>query len=193
MSLEQDRVSTSQADIRQAARNARASLSVAERDRGSQRIFEKVVSASWFQRAEYVACYLPAVDEVNTWEIIARAWAMKKRVFAPVVEKNSTMQFREITAETELHANRYGLLEPKTGDIASARMLDLELTPGVACDEENNRVGMGGGDYDHPFSVLKHRGERRRPNLVGLAFACQKVEEIPPNPWDIPLFRTITD
>ena len=136
---------------------------------------------------------MPAPDEVNTWEIIARAWAMKKRVFAPVIEKNAQMQFREIGADSELKRNRYGLFEPDDGHIVSARMLDIVLTPVVAFDEQNNRVGMGGGYFDRTFAFLRHRNDWLHPKIIGLAFACQKVEKIPPNPWDIRLFRAITD
>ena len=186
-------MSQSQKEIRQAAHNARAALSVEERDVRSRLIREKVIAASWFRHAEYIACYLPSADEVNTWEIIARAWAMKKRVFAPIIGKTSHMQFQEITAKTELQRNRFGLFEPNDGEMVSARMLDVVLAPLVAFDNKNNRVGMGGGYFDRTFSFLKHRNAWTRPKIIGLAFACQKVEEISPNPWDIRLFCVVTD
>lgn len=163
------------------------------RDAAAEKINETIVNSNWFQRARYVACYLPADDEVNTWATISRAWAMKKRIFAPVLEKKSRLQFQEITAETDLRLNRYGLFEPADGEIVTARMLDIVLTPVVAFDSENNRIGMGGGYFDRTFSFLRNRGSWVHPKLIGLAFACQKVEEIPPNPWDIRLFRAITE
>ena len=182
-----------QATQRELARDARAALSVDERDDASAVIAAKVIRAAWFQRAKYIACYLPAPDEVNTWEVISRAWAMKKRVFAPVIEKNSHMQFQEICPESTLKPNRFGLLEPSGGDIVTARMLDIVLTPVVAFDEHNHRIGMGGGYFDRTFSFLRNRRAWMHPKIVGLAFACQKVEKIQPNPWDIPLFCAITE
>ncbi len=178
---------------RTAARNARASMSESERDHASDVIAQKVVSASWFRRAEYLACYLAAPDEVNTWEIISRAWAMKKRVFAPVIEKNRHMQFVQIREDSELMPNRFGLLEPVGGETVTARMLDVVLTPVVAFDADNQRIGMGGGYFDTTFSFLKHRAHWHHPKIVGLAFACQKVEKIEPNPWDIRLFCAVSD
>jgi len=118
---------------------------------------------------------------------------MKKRIFAPVIEKNLQLQFQEISAETELWRNRFGLFEPRGGDLVSARMLDIVLTPVVAFDTQNNRIGMGGGYFDRTFSFLRHRNEWFHPKIVGLAYACQKVEKIPPNPWDIRLFCAITE
>ena len=168
-------------------------MSVKARDHASGIIAENVTGAHWFRRAEYIACYLPAPDEVHTWAIISRAWAMKKRVFAPIIGKTSHMQFQEITAKTELQRNRFGLFEPNDGEMVSARMLDVVLAPLVAFDNKNNRVGLGGGYFDRTFSFLKHRNAWTRPKIIGLAFACQKVEEISPNPWDIRLFCVVTD
>jgi len=56
-----------------------------------------------------------------------------------------------------------------------------------------NRVGMGGGCFDRTFAMLKHRNSYLHPKLVGVAFACQKVEEISANAWDIPLFQVVTE
>ena len=182
-----------QAKLRKTARGARAELSVDERDIASSVIAEKVFRASWFQRAKYIGCYLPAPDEVNTWEIISRAWAMKKRVFSPVIEKNSHMQFQEIRDESTLKPNRFGLLEPSDGEIVTARVLDIVLTPVVAFDDYNHRIGMGGGYFDRTFAFLRNRHKWMHPKVGGLAFACQKVEKIQPNPWDIRLFCAVTE
>ena len=71
-------------------------------------------------------------------------------------------------------------------------MLDVVITPLVAFDEYGHRIGMGGGYFDRTFSFLGNRQSWFHPKLVGLAFACQKVEKIQPNPWDIRLFCTIS-
>jgi len=174
-------------------RDARASLDDDARAHASDVIADKVVHASWFQRAATVACYLPAPDEVNTWAIIARGWRMKKRIFAPVLKKNRRMLFREITPETELRLDRFGLYEPTSGELLTARDLDVVLTPMVAFDRFNHRIGMGGGYFDTTFAFLRERRLYFRPRLVGLAFACQQVEKIAPNPWDIRVFCTISE
>jgi 5-formyltetrahydrofolate cyclo-ligase len=182
-----------QDEARILGRMARSELSDQERDAAAEIIAEKVVRASWFQRATKVACYLPMPDEVNTWTIIARAWRMKKRIFAPIIKKKSAMRFQEITPETEIRLNHFGIYEPEDGEIVSPRKLDIVLTPVVAFDSANHRVGMGGGYYDRTFSFLRHRNFLFHPRLIGLAFACQKVDKISPNPWDIRLFSAITE
>ncbi|MDH5344715.1 MAG: 5-formyltetrahydrofolate cyclo-ligase [Gammaproteobacteria bacterium] len=183
----------SQADIRRNGRKARADLSVVEREHASEIITLKVVSASWFRSAEYLACYLPVADEVDTWEIISRAWRLKKRIFVPRCEKNGRMRFIEITPESDLKPNRMGIYEPELGDTIAARRLDVVITPLVAFDRKLNRVGMGGGYFDRTFSFLGHRNKWQHPKLVGVAFACQEAEEIAPNPWDIRVFSVVTE
>ena len=181
-----------QGKIRARGLDARSNLSQVERERAAEIIAEKVVRSHWFQRVEHLACYLPTPDEVDTWAIIARAWRMKKRIFAPIVKKKHQLLFREITADTTLYRNRYGLLEPDRGDLIAARKLDVVIMPVVAFDSSLHRVGMGGGYFDFTFAFLKHREHLLHPKLVGVAFACQEVEKIPANPWDIRLFRVIT-
>jgi 5-formyltetrahydrofolate cyclo-ligase len=179
--------------LRKHARAARAGLSVDDRAKASEKIADTIVRSSWFRRSKFVACYLPMQEEVDTWPLIDRAWRMKKRVFAPIVEKNFSMQFCELTAESELIYNRYGLAEPGDGEIIAPRALDVVITPVVAFDDERNRLGMGGGYFDRTFSFLKHRKFLFHPKLIGLAFSCQRVEKIAANPWDIRVFCVIDE
>lgn len=192
-SSKQARNERKRAAVRNASRAARAGLSAAERELASKNIADAVVRSSWFRRSRFIACYLPMPEEVDTWMLIGRAWRMKKRIFAPIIEKNFTMRFREITAESELAVNWYGLAEPTHGQFISPRKLDLVITPVVAFDAKCNRIGMGGGYFDRAFAFLRHRKYLLRPKLVGVAFTCQRVEKIAPNPWDIRLFRVVDE
>jgi 5-formyltetrahydrofolate cyclo-ligase len=182
-----------QGQLRKRSLAARTAMTPQEREEASAKITESVVRSAWFRRARLIACYLPMQDEVDTWMLIARAWRMKKRVFAPVIEKNFTMTFCEVTPKTDLLYNRYGLPEPREGDVIDVRSLDLVMTPLVAFDADCNRIGMGGGYFDRTFSFLRMRQHLFHPKLIGLAFACQEVEKVAANPWDIRLFRVIDE
>jgi 5-formyltetrahydrofolate cyclo-ligase len=182
-----------QSEIRNDVRAKRAALEPAYRDAASANIAEKIFRAHWFSRAENIACYLSVGAEVDSWPVVARAWLMGKRIFAPVVQENMSLQFREITAETDLGGTSFGLFEPLSGALISPRKLDIVITPLVAYDKNMNRVGMGGGCYDRTFAFLRNRRAYRHPKLIGVAFACQEVEKIDANAWDIPLFQVLTD
>ena len=103
------------------------------------------------------------------------------------------MRFVETHPRTRLVRNRFGLWEPESGDEIFAQKLSVVVTPTVAFDEGKHRIGMGGGYYDRAFRTLKNKCNWLPTKLVGFAFDCQKVEKIPANPWDIPLYRVITE
>ncbi len=180
-------------DLRRNALRARRKMSRDERANSSSIICRKVFACREFLAAKAIACYLPMEDEVDTLAIIERVWRAKKQIFVPVLISRKEMLFREIHPETTLQRNSFGLWEPQTGEIIQARNLDLVITPTVAFDESNNRIGMGGGYYDRHFSFLRYRKHWVSPKLIGVAFACQKIEKISPNVWDIPLYKLIDD
>ena len=132
-------------------------------------------------------------DEVDPLQIIERSWRANKRIFVPVLCGRREMLFREIRPDTRLRRSSFGVWEPENGATISRRQLDIVLTPTVAYDALNNRIGMGGGYYDRSFSFLRLRQRWLRPKLIGLAFACQKVEKIPANVWDIRLYKVFSD
>ncbi len=179
--------------IRREARKARQSLTDQERHDASTRIAATVVHSHFFRRSRRIACYIPMPEEVDTWPIIERAWRMKKRIFAPVLAPDRLLRFREVREDTTLVTTGFGLQEPVEGDEVTARQLDLVITPLVAFDSDANRIGMAGGYYDRTFSFLRERTSLLHPKLVGVAFACQEAEKIPLNPWDIGMYRVITE
>ena len=179
--------------LRSKSRQARANLTDAARHKAEAHICDAITRAGYFRRSRNVGCYLPSDREVDTWLIIARAFSMGKQVYAPVLRKNGSMGFRELNANSSLLPNQFGLLEPQEGVFIDRHRLDIVITPLVAFDASGNRIGMGGGYFDRCFAFLKTRKIWLRPKLIGVAFGCQRVKEITPNPWDIGLFRVVTE
>jgi 5-formyltetrahydrofolate cyclo-ligase len=52
---------------------------------------------------------------------------------------------------------------------------------------------MGGGFYDRSFAFKKGPGRRKKPVLIGIAYQFQQVDELPRQPWDVPLDAVVTD
>ncbi|BBN82699.1 hypothetical protein PA25_26840 [Pseudoalteromonas sp. A25] len=69
--------------------------------------------------------------------------------------------------------------------------LDYLLMPLVAFDHLGNRLGMGGGYYDKTLARY-YKEHMKKPELIGLAHDCQKVEQLPTEAWDVPLQQIIT-
>jgi len=180
-------------ELRRKCRQTRAELTTSYRDDASSRICDTITRAGFFRRSNNIGCYLPSDEEVDTWPIIARAFSMGKQISVPILRKNGSMRFRELSPDSTLLPNIFGLLEPQEGKFVDPHRLDIVITPLVAFDSSGNRIGMGGGYFDRTFSFLKGRKLWRHPKLIGAAFDCQRVSSIAPNPWDIGLFRVVTE
>jgi len=67
------------------------------------------------------------------------------------------------------------------------RQLDMVVVPMVAFDDQHNRLGYGGGNYDNFLPLT-----RSDCLVVGVAFEEQHVAQVPKNPHDIPLPFIVT-
>ena len=183
----------SMSKLRSKALRARREMNADDRAIASQIICDGVTRTRDFLSAQFIACYLPMHDEVDTRIIIERGWRANKRIFVPITRNNGEMFFREIRPDTTLVRNSMSIWEPVSGDEISPRALQLVVTPTVAFDGEKHRIGMGGGYYDQCFSFLRNRKTWFKPKLVGVAFKCQKVEKISPNIWDVRLYHLFSE
>jgi 5-formyltetrahydrofolate cyclo-ligase len=183
-----------QREQRAAALIARRRLHPDFRDQASHRIAGAFLRSPLFYSASRIGCYLAMPDEVATDDILIRAWAASKRTFCPVVgARGERLRFIEVARESTLIRSSFGLLEPSDGAEIDPLDLDVVITPLVAFDSFGSRIGMGAGYYDRTFAPLARRQSWVHPKLVGLAFNCQKVRKIKANPWDIPLWKIITE
>ena len=66
--------------------------------------------------------------------------------------------------------------------------IDFVVVPGVAFDQQGNRLGYGGGYYDRFFTQL-----RAEVPLVAITFEVQVLAEIPVAPWDRQVDLLITE
>ena len=160
-----------------------------------------------FRSARHIACYLPSDAELDPTPIMAKAWAMDKTVYLPVlsVHHHNHLHFLPYAPGDALQPNRFGIPEPVRrgrGMIKLSR-LDLVLTPLVGFDAQGNRLGMGGGFYDRSFAFLRRRHAWRKPRLLGLAFDVQEVNSqtdsqgteggLLRHTWDVPLDGVVTE
>ena len=52
---------------------------------------------------------------------------------------------------------------------------------------------MGAGYYDRTFAYLLRNQRWVRPQLIGAAYAFQRVEKIDAQVWDVPLHGVVTE
>ena len=168
-------------------------MSVAERSAASDSINRQLLRSRQFARADSIGVYLATLDEVDLDPLIHSAWSLGKRVYAPRVAHNREMFFLQLSPDSRIVRNRFGIWEPAEGADVSPRALDWIILPMVVFDAGNHRIGMGGGYYDRALAFTRHRHRALKPRLTGVAFDCQKSVPFAANPWDIGVSRVYSD
>jgi 5-formyltetrahydrofolate cyclo-ligase len=163
-------------------------ISKPEYEQLSLEIANQLYSSALWQNANTIGITISNYPEVDTYQIIRKAWEQNKRVVVPKCHpKEKQMSFHELKQFTQLESVYYGLLEPietltrKVDKVG----IDLLIVPGLAFTKEGYRLGFGGGYYDR--FLQDYEG-----NTVSLAFPIQLKEKLPIEKHDIPVQKIIT-
>lgn len=172
--------SYSRQQIRDLMRIKRQSLSEFAQQQAAQSIIPPALSLIEQYHAQHIACYLSFNGEISPLALMDTLIEQGKSVYLPVLHPFSRGNLLFLRYDPErLKPNRYGILEPELDvrAILPLKELDLIFVPLVACDRQNNRLGMGGGYYDRTLP-------QTRAVSVGLAHQCQMVNLLPTESWD---------
>ena len=184
------------AALRRAALPPRRALTPAEVARRSALLSAQLFVQFPVNTWRWLHVFLPLArqNEPDTWPIIHRIWAELPgvRLAAPVVQADGiSLTHYELTPTTALAANRWGIPEPvaePATEVAPAQ-LDAVLVPLLACDQQGQRVGYGGGFYDRFLAQC-------RPDAVFIGLNMLDDVPVPALadvlPTDVPLHALIT-
>lgn len=162
------------------------------RDERSLKIQKKLLSSEEFRLAGTVMTYVAMPTEVDTMYLIEEALRQGKKVIVPYIKQDQekTMVLAELRTIEELEEGPYGILQPKNEPESEIDLkeIDLIVTPAIAYDANNMRLGRGKGYYDRFLS-----GTGLSASSIGVAFSFQVVDSLPHGPHDRPVFKVITD
>lgn len=167
----------SKREIRQRILKLRNSIPPEKSEEASSLIAEKVFALPAFQKSDIVFCYVSFKSEVSTKKILEYCWRIQKKTAVPKV-LGEKMEFFFISSYEDLKTGYFGVPEPEEKFPAPVKNA-LVLVPGVAFDENRNRIGYGRGFYDNYF--IKHPGLKS----AALAFDIQVIEKIEPDAYDV--------
>jgi len=191
-------MSNRRAQIRSEIRNTRKNLSNNQKIIAAQSLkmnFIQHLKSENTTNSKHIAIYLSNDGELDTSLLIKELWNLNYVVYLPIIHpfNGANLLFQRYEKNSPMRANRYGILEPKLNcsQICPLPALDYLLMPLVAFDKQGNRLGMGGGFYDRTLARL-HEQNWQKPQLIGLAHECQKVDALPIESWDVPLKTIIT-
>lgn len=179
--------------IRSEIRNKRKSLSEEFQNNASIKLVSNIINNTTLLNKDKFAIYLTHDGELNTNPLIEALWNLNKHVYLPVIDvkREHTLIFRKYHLHSQMTVNKYGIREPSAcNDEIDTNDLDIIFTPLVAFDLKGNRLGMGGGFYDH--TLKNYWNSENVPIPIGLAHDIQLVNELPTETWDVPLPVVIT-
>ncbi|MFC0415684.1 5-formyltetrahydrofolate cyclo-ligase [Cytobacillus solani] len=174
--------------IRKQIMDKLAKIEKPQYEHDSYEIAQLLFRDALWKEARTVGVTISKSPEVDTYQIIRKAWEEGKRVVIPkCLPRNKEMVFRTLTKFNQVESVYYGLLEPietVTKEVP-ANEIDLIIVPGLAFTQNGYRVGFGGGYYDRYLASFTGQ-------TISLAFTPQLVTELPIEGHDIPVNKIIT-
>jgi len=111
---------------------------------------------------------------------------LRRRIGLPVIDKvTKTLTFHVWYPGCPMEEDAYGIPKPKDTDVIQPTLL---FVPCVGYGPGGYRLGYGGGFYDRTLATLQPK-----PFTVGLGFTQGFVDDLEPEPHDIPLDAILND
>jgi 5-formyltetrahydrofolate cyclo-ligase len=182
-----DDPSKTKAALRHTALVARDRAAEAAGPRAALMIARRVLGDFVFMKGAIIAGYAAVRGEVDPFPLMAALAGQGHPLCLPAVAGDDLV-FRAWKPGDPLVVGRFSIPEPNAK--AKERRPDLVLVPLLAFDRDGYRLGYGGGYYDRYLS--RHRA-KRTIRAVGIAYAGQRLDEIPHEQTDERLDAVVTD
>jgi 5-formyltetrahydrofolate cyclo-ligase len=136
--------------------------------------------------AQTISGYWPYKAEIDLRDLMRglqdRGWTT---AMPAVVRPHTPLQFLRWTAGMEMDAGAYGIPGPRTRETVTPGIV---IAPLVGFDENNYRLGYGGGFFDRTLSAMNPR-----PRTIGVGFTLSALDTIHPEATDIPMDFIVTE
>lgn len=178
------------ARLRAGMRARRAGLSHAAVTEAGAAVARGLESMPAIAGARRVAAYRAVRGEIPLDELLE---GDRRDVFTLPRVVGLDLEFVAWRENRSFTPGSFGIPEPADGEAVALADHDAVLVPLTAFDGRCNRVGQGGGFYDRALAALPSSPGTARPATIGVAHWFQQVDEIPIEPWDVPLDAIATD
>lgn len=163
--------------LRKQIRERKKEFSLPEKIKLSEPIFEKIEKEELFKEAKVVLLYYSMDDEVYTHDFVEKHYKTKT-ILLPCVDGDDLILRQYLGIESMKAGEQFGILEPVGKEFNDLEKIDLMIIPGVAFDEEKNRLGRGRGFYDRLLKTVN-------ATKIGVCFDFQIVEQVPTEDFDV--------
>ena len=173
--------------IRNEIRNIKAQLSLADKQEMDRAIFQRLISHPRIMEAKTVYCYfsMSRLGEVDTQSFIEYALEKGIKIALPKIVDNQ-IEFYQISSLSDLVVGKMKIMEPDENCKKVLAVDETILIPGLAFDQNGNRLGYGKGYYDRYLAEKNHY-------LLALAYNFQIYDKLEVEQHDIEVTEIITD
>jgi len=174
-------------DIRERARLLRQELSPDLITQKSHAVCEALLPL--LEPFSTIMVYASKCPEVETTELITCLIRQGKRIVVPIIERETcSLRLSYLNDPSVLVPSTFNVPEP-VGHEIPVRKEEIEavVIPMLAFDTAGNRLGYGAGYYDRFLAKDCHSVR------IGLAFSCQKAEELPCDANDVRMDIIVTE
>ena len=186
------------AQLRRELRDRRRNIPAAQRIAAAQVLAQRLLTLRSVPDEGFVAGYWAMDGEIalHAWQLQLPA---KLTYCLPLLGDDGILTFAPWRPGAPLVTNRFGIPEPDVAPhaVLHPHAMAMVVVPMVGFDAKCQRLGMGGGWYDRSFAgpqrIAEGVDDRKRPLLVGAAFAVQQVEGLPVRPWDVQMDAVCTE
>lgn len=177
--------------LRHEARRRRRGLGAGERLRAEQAIAQALQQRGEREGWRSIAAYVGTASEASLASWFETLDASATRLFLPTIDADGVMSFRGWARGQALVDGPFRIPQPAMpAPAVDVRDLDALLLPLLGFDCTGTRLGSGAGYYDRALAPLS--GTAARPRIIGIAFAVQRFDALPRDPWDVPLDAVVT-
>lgn len=169
--------------LRKQIREIKKQYTPQEKKEKSVAVWKQIEENPHFKKAQTVLAYWSMEDEVYTHEFVQK-WASQKTMLLPCV-RGEELDIRCFESVDKLcPGEAYAIPEPVGQLFSEWEKIDLVLVPGVAFDQQGNRLGRGKGYYD---KILKQLTAYK----IGISFDFQLVGRVPVDGQDVKMDHVI--
>ena len=151
----------------------------------------RLLTLSEYKNANTIAAYIASNCETDPMHMVKQALADDKQIYMPVVKSGYQLNFAPFDLNSKMATNQFSIQEPVCDPAThtTANLLDIIIVPLVGFDAKGNRIGMGAGYYDRALASEQDKS----PVKIGFAYEWQRLAELVPNSWDVPMDIIVTD
>lgn len=175
--------------LRRRLLGSRALLTEPARQVASARIRMLLMTLPELASARALLAFAPTRAEVDIDDLLHNRIDAGVDVLLPWVDGPELRLARVGDLGRDLSPGWRGVREPRRRDHpVPPALAEAALVPGVGFDRAGHRLGYGGGHFDRLLASL-----RPGTPTVGVAYACQLVEEVPVEGHDVAVDAVVTE